>query len=36
MDYVGVNYYGRAYVKTRLEAPTDIEIRWHDPHEPGE
>jgi beta-glucosidase len=36
MDYVGVNYYGRAYVKTRIDKPTDVEVLWHDDQEPGE
>ena len=36
MDYVGVNHYGRAYVKTRVNAPQKYEILFHDPDEPGE
>lgn len=30
-DYVGVNYYGRFYVKTNLLAPTKFEVLPHDP-----
>ena len=34
MDYVGLNFYGRFYVKTT--APAKFEIVSHDPNEPGE
>ncbi len=35
MDYVGLNYYGRFYVKT-LATPPFFTIVPHDPNEPGE
>lgn len=35
-DYIGVNHYGRAYVKTKLGAPGQLELLFHDPREPGE
>ena len=34
MDYLGLNFYGRFYVKA--EGPTKFEIVSHDEHEPGE
>lgn len=35
-DYIGVNHYGRAYVKTRLSEPGRFDLLFHDPREPGE
>jgi beta-glucosidase len=35
-DYVGVNHYGRSYVKTALNKPGTFDILFHDPNEPGE
>jgi beta-glucosidase len=36
MDYVGVNFYGRSYVKTKLTDPTHFEILHHDQNDPNE
>jgi beta-glucosidase len=33
-DYLGINYYGRFYVKTDLLAPTKFQILMHDPETP--
>jgi beta-glucosidase len=35
-DFIGVNHYGRAYVKTRLAEPGRFDLLFHDPMEPGE
>ena len=35
-DYVGVNHYGRTYVKTSLTSPSRFQLVPHDPTEPGE
>lgn len=35
-DYLGINHYGRTYVKTTLNKPGTFELRHHDPDEPGE
>ena len=33
-DYLGINYYGRFYVKTDLLAPTKFQVLMHDPETP--
>ena len=35
-DYVGINYYGRFYVKTDITRPMKFEVLMHDEHDPGE
>ncbi len=36
MDYVGVNFYGRSYVKAHPTRPGKVDVRHRDPDEPGE
>jgi beta-glucosidase len=35
-DYVGINHYGRTYVKAAWRRPGRFELLHHDPNEPGE
>jgi beta-glucosidase len=36
MDYVGVNYYGRSYVKTNPFSAAKLDVLFHDENEPGD
>lgn len=35
-DYIGLNYYGRYFVKTNLKAPSKFDILMNDPKDPNE
>ncbi len=36
MDYVGINYYGRFYLKSDVFSPQRFSLFMHDPHDPNE